>query len=222
MSDIFVKLLCHNIEAFPQPKPDKNEGGDCFACAFLAALRFLYPEKSFTFEEIEQVFWVTHQADHINKGVPYTCLNNTWGTYPHVFKQAVERFGLDGFSHRFHFEGPPLNIEREFYAWNRCCSQYKNYWDALQKIIASGGVCYTSINLDGVGPWSNGRWTDPDHMVLFDGVRERRETYANGGGMHHREIHIVCSARGNSWKSVHDLLDLYGAGAWHVLERLHE
>ncbi len=39
--------VCHGIEPVPQPQPARNPGGDCFACALTAALRFLGADGGF-------------------------------------------------------------------------------------------------------------------------------------------------------------------------------
>jgi hypothetical protein len=48
--------VCHGIERVPQPVPYKNEGGDCFACAATAGLRFLYPEREISLDEVWDLF----------------------------------------------------------------------------------------------------------------------------------------------------------------------
>lgn len=52
--------VCHGIEPVPQPSPARNEGGDCFACAATAGLRFLYPEREISLEEVWEKFVVEY------------------------------------------------------------------------------------------------------------------------------------------------------------------
>ena len=52
--------VCHNVERVAQPVPARNPGGDCFACAATAGLRFLYPERSVTLDEVWDMFVVEY------------------------------------------------------------------------------------------------------------------------------------------------------------------
>jgi len=52
--------VCHNIERVAQPVPARNPGGDCFACAATAGLRFLYPERTVDLDEVWDMFVVEY------------------------------------------------------------------------------------------------------------------------------------------------------------------
>jgi hypothetical protein len=52
--------ICHNIERVAQPVPARNPGGDCFACAATAGLRFLYPERSIALDDVWDMFVVEY------------------------------------------------------------------------------------------------------------------------------------------------------------------
>lgn len=52
--------VCHNIERVAQPTPARNPGGDCFACAATAGMRFLYPERSVQLDDVWDMFVVEY------------------------------------------------------------------------------------------------------------------------------------------------------------------
>lgn len=52
--------VCHDIARVPQPVPARNEGGDCFACAATAGLRFLYPERKIDLADVWELFVVEY------------------------------------------------------------------------------------------------------------------------------------------------------------------
>lgn len=206
----------HQIENFPQPHPEKNKGGDCFSCALTAALRWLYPEKNLTFEEVEKSFWLEKE-----NGEDFW-LGNSWGVYPRVFDNAIKLLGLSGFKYKHHFVAPDFSRPHFNYAWNRSHGQYIDYWEELKKEIKDGGVIYTSINMGGSGPMTpDGKQNHTDHIVLYDGIRERTVPIEgiDWASRIYQEIHVVCSAKGNYWKDTHDLLNMHGAGAWYILKR---
>ena len=52
--------FCHNIERVAQPVPARNPGGDCFACAATAGLRFLFPERTVNLDDVWDMFVVEY------------------------------------------------------------------------------------------------------------------------------------------------------------------
>lgn len=52
--------VCHNIPRVVQPTPARNPGGDCFACATTAGLRFLYPERTVELDDVWDMFVVEY------------------------------------------------------------------------------------------------------------------------------------------------------------------
>ncbi len=52
--------FCHQIERVAQPVPARNPGGDCFACAATAGLRFLYPERAVSLDDVWGMFVVEY------------------------------------------------------------------------------------------------------------------------------------------------------------------
>lgn len=219
MSKGLIKnTICHNIDAFLQPEPTKNPGGDCFACATLAALRWLYPENDFTFDDVWNSFLLTQVN---SDGTSFEFLGNSWCLYSDVFKQIVKNFNLQDLHWRTNSCHPSFtDFGCTSGNWNRDNSQYGKYWKKLCDDLKTG-VIILSINKDGEGPWKNGHWNFVDHLVLIDGVRERLVPVESvpGASSLQWQVRVVCSRNGGVWKTIQDLLDLHGAGAWHVLER---
>jgi len=212
------KVFCHEIPMFPQPEPTRNKGGDCFACAALAALRWLYPEREFTFDEIWEGFLLPHVRTET--GEESSFLGNAWPHYSDVFDNLAKKLNLDSLSHRKNSCHPTFtDWGCDEGNWNRDHSQYRKYWDKLDEDLRCGGIVYISINMNGEGPWKNGRWNHTDHVVLIDGVREHTVPFEDWAATIYGEAHVVCSRDKGGWKTMHELLDLHGAGAWHVLER---
>lgn len=52
--------ICHNIARVSQPTPARNPGGDCFACAATAGLRWLYPEHDIKLDDVWDMFVVEY------------------------------------------------------------------------------------------------------------------------------------------------------------------
>src|SRR5690349_13139264 len=52
--------ICHGIARVAQPVPARNEGGDCFACAATAGLRFLYPDRAIDLSDVWEMFVVEY------------------------------------------------------------------------------------------------------------------------------------------------------------------
>lgn len=48
--------ICHGIAPVPQPSPARNDGGDCFACATTAALRWMFPDADVDFDAVWECF----------------------------------------------------------------------------------------------------------------------------------------------------------------------
>lgn len=211
-------IICHNIEPFNQPEPTRNKGGDCFACATLAALRWLYPEKKFEFDQVWDSFKLTQTNPN---GDSFEFLGNSWLSYSKVFEQISKKMDLPDLSWRINSCYPTfIGFGRTAGNWNRDNGQYGEYWQKLCEDLKTG-VVILSINKDGEGPWKNGCWNEIDHLVLIDGVRKRTIPVKGmpWASKINWEVRIVCSRNGCVWKTIWELLDLHGAGAWHVLEK---
>ena len=61
--------VCHSIERVPQPVPARNAGGDCFACAATAGLRFLYPEHEIKLDDVWDMFVVEYHDGQAQKNL---------------------------------------------------------------------------------------------------------------------------------------------------------
>ena len=210
-------IVHHNLERYPQPIPTRNNGGDCFACATLAALRWLYPDKTLTFDQVWEAFLITQNN---SDGSVTEFLGNAWHLYSQVFEQVKEKLDLTDLSWRINQSYPTFDSWGcSAGNWNRDNAQYGQYWRKLCEDLKNG-IVVVSINMDGTGPWKDGRWNDTDHLVLIDGVREHTVPIPDMAAARiELEVHIVCSRDKGGWKTIHELLDLHGAGAWHVLER---
>lgn len=218
---LILSKICHNIEPFLQPDPKKNPDGDCFACATFAALRWLYPDANLTFDDV----WNTYVLKQDNSdGTSFEYLGNSWLSYPKVFKNIVRQLKLKDFKWKKNHSYPTFkNWGCDLANWNRDKYQYNAYWAKLKSDIQDGGIVFISVNMEGEGPWKNGRWNETDHVILIDGVRERRvplDHVVQGATRIDLEVHTVCSRKGARWITVYDLLDLHGAGAWYTFRRI--
>lgn len=61
--------VCHGIERVPQPQPARNPGGDCFACAATAGLRFLFPEREISLDDVWEMFVVEYYDGSAQKNL---------------------------------------------------------------------------------------------------------------------------------------------------------
>ena len=61
--------VCHGIERVAQPVPARNPGGDCFACAATAGLRFLYPEHEIKLDDVWDMFVVEYHDGQAQKNL---------------------------------------------------------------------------------------------------------------------------------------------------------
>ncbi len=48
--------FCLGVERVPNPEPARNDGGDCFACALCAGLRWLFPNREIALDEVWEFF----------------------------------------------------------------------------------------------------------------------------------------------------------------------
>jgi hypothetical protein len=215
--DIYNTNFHHDVLPFLQPYPVRTPGGDCFVCATLACLSWLYKDKEFTFDEIYDSFIIKINSEYCNE---FFEIGNSWCSYPSVLENIQRNFNLVDFSWRINSCNPVFR-SNDGGSWHRDKSLYTRYWKSLLQDLESG-LIILSINLDGSGPWVNGKWSNTDHLVLLDGVRSRLvplEHFPTASAIV-LDVRMVCSVNGVKWISVQDLLDLHGAGSWYVLNRV--
>jgi hypothetical protein len=207
------------VKVFRQPSPSRNPGGDCFACALTAGLRALYPDREVDFAKVWE-FWQYEQTE-LN-GDKRVLLSNTWNGARRALASArVEGFDLEiqadivvpnysdpeQWAHTFYSQSPGYDWARRLEAW------LSAGWLALSVINYAGNP--------GRGEWKDGYRISDDHFVLLDGVRSfwRKHEKVEGGSTLIYAIHVVCSAKGEYWIDLDDLLEIHGAGAWWLFRR---
>lgn len=202
------------VEPFLQPSPTKNIGGDCFACALTAALRWLYPERPVDFETAWG-YW-NHQQKH---GGGET-LGNTW-------------FATRTALYAAHSDGYRMEIENDFVQPLWAPEQWDHAWWSsfpthryalrLEGWLRGGWVAFANINYGGSGPMApDGLLYDTDHFILLDGIKTYWKPAESGGATKTHELHVVCSVKGAYWTDLQMFLRLHGAGAWWLARRDRE
>ncbi|MBS1722609.1 MAG: hypothetical protein JSS66_06320 [Armatimonadetes bacterium] len=206
--------FCHNIACFPQPVPFKSEGGDCFCCGLVAALRWMYPEKPITFEQAFEFFY---QEGHSGDPV----FVHSWPGYRKTFSNAHQAgYWLD---YTADIVRPEYEPERWPHNYHRLLGGLAyDTADMVEGYLRREYVGWTSIAYDGEGPRTkDGKWNDGDHIVLIDGVR-RYWARENGKAKGLRvELHVVCSAQGGRtyWEEAGELMHEHGMGSFWFLRR---
>jgi hypothetical protein len=218
-----MSAICRNVALVPQPVPARNKGGDCFACATLAAMRHLFPENPPTFDQCWEAFEV-ESTDA--EGVSRKHLSNTfpgmrgalWNLYSAGWKIEIVADRVDP---------RPGDPEHESHNWGAQVGGYE-YARRLEAWLHAGYVALGNLMYR---PCKTGEWTlNPDgsvhrnhndHFVLYDGVRSgwRRHAVVDGARTLVYQVHVVCSANGGRsyWIDVDDLLTQHGAGGWWLI-----
>jgi hypothetical protein len=200
--------VCHNIAPFMQPKPDRNQGGDCFACALTAALRHLYPERPVTFDAAWEYFMV----ESVGGG---RMLSNTWPG----MRRALYNAHADGY--RLEIANdlvlPDFNVDHHSYPWWQSLPTTA-YARRLEGYLR--GVAFTEIRFDGSGPRTpQGEIRATDHFVALDGLRMGWEPIGEAGRVMRYHVHVVCSAKGAYWIGLDEFLLGYGGAGWWLCRR---
>lgn len=203
--------VCHNLPPFPQPSPNRNPGGDCFACAMTAALRWLYPEDPVSFDAA----WGYFMAETVGGG---RTLSNSWpGLRSALYAASHDDRPLEV---ACDLVMPEFNREWYSYPWWRAHPPTEDYARRLEGWLRGGWVAFTEIAYGGGGPRRDGRDNHNDHIVLIDGVRSGWAPWNNGARRMGHAVHVVCSTgRGAYWIDLDEWLAEYGGVGWWLCRR---
>jgi hypothetical protein len=203
---------CHNIKPFLQPKPNKNQGGDCFACALTAALQFLFPDNPPDFETVWNYF-LTKYKDSDKEG-----LHQSWPG----MKKALQNARYDGYRIDITYDVIRMEFNEAWsHAWFHK-TPVTEFTRRLEGWLRSGWVAVSEINMNGDGIYNNGHFNTTDHFVILDGIKEIWEPWEgdpDGGSSLNNYIHVVCSVKGAYWIETRNLLVKHGAAAWWLCRR---
>lgn len=196
-----------------QPLPEKNEGGDCFACAVTAAVRHLFPERPLEFDAA----WSYFMAQTVS-GEPF--LDNAW---PGIRRALVQVY-RNGYliETATDLVTPDWEPRTWDHAWWRTVPSLptEEYCRRLEAYLCAGWIAFATVDLYGLGPTlESGNPNTINHFILLDGVKYERETVDSGTGRVVRWVHVVCSAKGAYWLTADDLLFKHGAAAWVLVRR---
>lgn len=201
--------VCHNVTPAPQPSPARNAGGDCFACAFAAAVSWLFPDRPVGLEQA----WGYFMQETVGGNLQ---LSNTWPG----LRRAL--YAARGDDYRMEIVAdmvvPSFNPEMWSHAWWQA-QPTTAYAHRLEGWLRGGWVAFTEIDFHGEGP-RKGEYTNCiDHIVLLDGIRAAWERVDNLGSRMTYAVHVVCSARGVYWIDLDEFLRNYGGAAWWLCRK---
>jgi hypothetical protein len=203
------------VQPFMQPHPYKSEGGDCFACAPYAALRYLFLDKEFTFEDI----WECCVQNYTDKGEPI--IRRSWGVTHIALGKARQSLGL-GIEWMYDVV-EPLHWREKIVgtAWYHRYPSDSEYINRLEAYLSSGWIALIEMAYDGGGPYkTNGQRNHCDHIALIDGVRSYWEKHESLKASYQKsEIHIVCSAKGAYWMPLKEAMESHGISGWLLLRK---
>lgn len=193
--------ICLNVEPFRQPSPNRNPGGDCFACALTAAVRFFYPDQPVAFDTV----WETFMVECAGGG---KSLSNTWPT----MQRAPYRLKEHGYPLDVHVDivRPTFDTKWSHGWWQFLPDGEWSY--RMEAWLSAGWLALAEMNYAGKGPVNpDGTVNDPDHFVLLDGQRHfwKEHPTLPAVSLSH-ETHVVCSAKGAYWIDTRALLARHG------------
>ncbi|MGE5551508.1 MAG: hypothetical protein ACM3ZC_13430 [Bacteroidota bacterium] len=197
--------VCLGIEPVMQPRPSRNSGGDCFACAMTAALRYLYPDVETTFDRAFELFREKYYQSE------KTCIANDWVGLQHALDKACDEFG--SLEVEIDIVDPRFNLKHFGYGW-LLALESDRYVLRLEGWLRGGWVAFTQISFSGGGPLAV-----IDHFVLIDGVRKLWEPMESGGSSLNEYVHVVCSVKGAYWIRALDFLRNHGGAALMLCRR---
>jgi hypothetical protein len=211
--------FCHNVKPFPQPHPQKNPGGDCFACSLTAVLQHLFPDNPPKFETVWDYF-MTKYLNSEEKG-----LSNTWTGMKKAFSTARYEDGYP-LEYTYDLVLPRYDWEHFSYAFYPRIPSDGDYSRRLEGWLRSGWIALTEINMYGPGPFADGRYNDTNHFIALDGTRELWEPWKSSSGEESMTleyyIHVVCSVKGAYWIKTRELMKMYGAAGWWLVRKSQE
>lgn len=199
------------VEPFLQPKPVRNPGGDCFACALTAALRHFFTDQPPDFNAVWEAF-ETESSDGKKM------LNNTWTG----MRDTIYAIRDLGYRLQLHTDivRPVFSTETWSHAWWQfvpdCEWAYR-----LEAWLAAGWLALAEMRLEETergGYTADGKLAFIDHFVVLDGQRHFWQQHATlpAHKLDH-ETHVVCSRKGGYWIRTEDLLTRHGVAAIRLI-----
>lgn len=193
--------VLRSVAPFMQPKPPKNPGGDCFACAVTAVVRHLFPDRPISFEAAWDLF-----KEKNSSGTE--TLSHTWGS----FQRVIWKLRADGYpvEMRQDIVVPRIDLQHWSHPW--WFSVPDDEWAyRLEAWLAAGWLAFAEMEFDGKGPYTREGFINViDHFIVLDGQRHFWKPMGHGGSGLEHETHVVCSARGAYWMRTRDLLLKHG------------
>lgn len=200
---------CHHVAPCPQPRPPITSGGDCFACALVAGLGHLCPERPLTVAEAIEFFrW--------DNGVVAT----SWPGMERALHTAAYRNGYP-IEYTADIVQPVMDAHRWSYAWWAWEPELE-YARRLEGWLRSGWVAFTEILQSGEGMLTPDlKLRGTDHFVLLDGIRYVWEPTegAEHGRTYNQYVHVVCSVKGGYWMRLMHFLRRHGGSGWWLARR---
>ena len=195
-----MSVFCHNVRPVRQPTKRVNEGGDCFACAVLAIMQHLFPERTdLTLEFIHRVFTSEYQTG----GEHFI---NSWNGYDTVFHRlssgyfhndiAFPKFDIEYRRYFPLFDQESLRIHN--FAWNQF-GGYSNWSWMVDTFLRAGYLLLIEIDSEGEGPIIHRNKkiykNSTDHVCVIDGFRRRAVPVeaVKGARSIDNEVHVVDS-----------------------------
>jgi hypothetical protein len=205
--------VCLGVEPVLQPSPLRNPGGDCFACALTAALRWIYTKPDLPFDAC----WDFFMVDTAGGG---RALSNTWPGMRAALYAASSHFDEYG---RLEITNDFVRPEFDPDMWSHVWFQGSTpgYSHRLEGWLRGGWVALTEINMAGSGPVVNGRWNVNDHFVVLDGIRSywKPNEHFKGASSLESDVHVVCSRNGAYWTELRKFLFNHGAAGWWLVRK---
>lgn len=246
--DLMSEVLL-GVERVPQPQPWRSDGGDCFACSLIAALRHLFPQREPpTFEDTDRWFrgrWAEPTGsmrnalqriaaegasdeavqeardvvEQLDKYEREPPTENTW----HGMDRALWKARSDGWPIEVGYDMvvPQFDPRKWGYGWPIIWAG-DAYADRLEAWLAAGWIALTVCRLDGDGPITPDlllRTTD--HFLVLDGARTSWQPRDGGGALQVSEVHVVDSSTRDitGWIDVRTWEKGYGGTPWMLVRR---
>lgn len=247
MGDYSDVGVLRNVVRVPQPQPVRSEGGDCFACALIAVLNHLFPEREATFEDTDRWFagqWAEPVGlmrkvifDLADSGPSLEVLDRVRETATKLREQenappvSNNWRGMDKALWAARSNGWEVEVAydmvipqfdpREWgYGWPMIWAG-DTYAQRLEAWLAAGWIALTVCDLDGRGPIIDGKLNSTNHFLVLDGARTYWKSREDGGASQVSEVHVVDSSTRDitGWLNARDWERMYGGTPWMLVRR---
>lgn len=216
--------ILRGVARVPQPQPIRSqEGGDCFACALIAVLNHLVPEREATFEDTDRWFvgqWaeptglmrevIFDLADCLDCPPPPGLLDRVRETAIKLREQdnapptSNNWMGMDKAIWSARSNGwevevtydmviPQFDPRKWGYGWPIVWAG-NAYAQRLEAWLSAGWVALTVCDLDGRGPIIDGKLNSTNHFLVLDGARTYWKQREDGVTSQASEVHVVDSS----------------------------